>query len=146
MRPEGMIDGEFSNFELMKKLVAFFFCLQLLSGNAFAMELSKLPSAVQHYFQHEREGHPDLSFLDFLTEHYLDDTHTDEGDGHCHEKLPFKHCHDCCTHNAPVSAFITSDFVQAPGSMQADHVYSSLAYGYIPDGYITGIWQPPKLG
>lgn len=130
----------------MKKFIAFFFCLQILSGNAFAMELSKLPFVLQHYIEHEREENPDLSFAHFLAEHYGNDTHPKETKGHCHEKLPFKHCGDCCTHNAPSSAFITPDLALTIGSSQTDHVYCSDAYTYVPDGFTAGIWQPPRLG
>lgn len=130
----------------MKKAIALFFCLQILSGNAFAMELAKLPAMVQHYFEHERDEHPDLTFMDFLAEHYLGDAHQDEAGKHCDETLPFKHCNDCCTHSAPVSAFTTSDYAGSVFLFTTEYTYSCESYTYIPAGFVNGIWQPPKVG
>lgn len=129
----------------MKKVIAIVFCLQILSGNAFALELTKLPSLVQHYFEHEREEHPDLTFADFLVEHYMHD-HSDELEGHCDEKLPFKHCHDCCTHSSSVSAFVMSDYQLTVKSEISEFEYHNLYYTNIPAGYLNCIWQPPRVG
>ncbi len=47
------------------------------------MELMKLPFLFQHYFEHEKHDHPDLSFSEYLQEHYLNESHEDEEKGHC---------------------------------------------------------------
>lgn len=129
----------------MKKVIAIVFCLQILSGNAFAMELTKLPSMVQHYFEHEKEEHPDLSFIDFLIEHYVHE-HSDELGGHCDEKIPFKHCNDCCTHSSSVAAFTLPELSSEINSL----VYAQFNYPTAPTDFNSEvyvcIWQPPKVG
>ena len=136
---------KFSIFETMKKAIALFFCLQILSGNAFAMEFMKIPSMIQHYLEHEREDHPDLTFAAFLVEHYVSN-HSDESTGHCDEKLPFKHCNDCCTHTASFSSFVMPDGLISPGSEFSEHTYQLSTDADIPAGYLNGIWQPPRIG
>ena len=129
----------------MKKAIALFFCLQILSGNAFAGELMKLPAMIQHYFDHGREDHPDLTFTSFLWEHYMSD-HSDEAKSHCDEKLPFKHCSDCCTHTVSISSFEVPDALTCFGSAFSGYAYSVMASINIPAGYNGCIWQPPRIG
>lgn len=112
----------------------------------FAMEIMKLPLLVQHYFEHESEEHPDLGFGTFLWEHYMDDDHSDETKGHCDENLPFKHCHDCCTH---VVSAITCLMPENPIAIKyAEFVNSLPVFGEenFHSFYNCCIWQPPKLG
>ncbi len=130
----------------MKKAIALFFCLQILSGNAFAMEFAKLPFMVQHYFEHERAEHPDLSFFDFISEHYSDQHHEDEATGHCDEKMPFKHCNDCCTHSSSITTFLMPDGLSPLHYEISSLSYQVPVYSNAPVGYVGGIWQPPKVG
>lgn len=128
----------------MKKAIAIFFCLQILSGNTFPIELFKLPSLFHHYFEHERYEHPDLTFTAFLSEHYLGD-HADEAKGHCDEKLPFKHCNDCCTHNSSMSAFVVPDELISVSTEISEHEFIVSSYVTVRAGYLECIWQPPKV-
>lgn len=135
----------FHIFEVMKKAIALFFCLHILSGNAFSMELFKLPTMFQHYLEHERHEHPDLTFTAFLAEHYLS-SHSDEADGHCDEKLPFKHCSDCCTHSSSVSSFVVPEAVTSCSGDYSEVAFRLSTETDIPVGYLDCIWQPPRIG
>ncbi len=128
----------------MKKAIALFFCLQILSGNAFAMELLKMPVMIQHYFEHESTEHPDLSFSDFIAEHYSDDHHEDEATGHCDEKMPFKHCNDCCTHSTSISSFEVIEPVGSFPAQFSEYSFQLMSETDIPVSYLDCIWQPPK--
>lgn len=128
----------------MKKVIAIVFCLQILSGNAFAMEFAKLPAMFQHYFEHEQDEHPDLTFVDFLIEHYVDD-HSDELKGHCDEKIPFKHCDDCCTHSSSVVAFTLPELSSEINSLAYAQFNYPIALIDFNSEVYGCIWQPPKV-
>ncbi|TND07806.1 MAG: hypothetical protein FD123_2957 [Bacteroidetes bacterium] len=130
----------------MKKAIAIFFCLQILTGNTFAMEVAKLPFLVQHYLEHEQNDHPGIGFGTFLLEHYVDDDHADEEQGHCDEKLPFKHCHDCCAHQSSVAIFTLPDSVIQIKSALSAAIPQFSFYQSFTSSYHNGIWQPPKIG
>ncbi len=59
------------------------FALGALMPKSDMEELYKIPFLIEHYTQ----SHQNLNFLDFLAQHYQENTHTDQD----HEKLPFKH-------------------------------------------------------
>ncbi len=110
------------------------------------MEIMKLPFLVQHYFEHETEEHPDLGFGTYLWEHYVEDDHADEGKGHCDEKLPFKHCHDCCAHQPVLTVCTVPDNFTALQSFQIEKAGMILFDQHVTSSYHCCIWQPPKIG
>jgi hypothetical protein len=127
----------------VKRIVAVFLLMQILSANSFAMEIMRLPFLVQHYLEHEKQGQADSGFVAFLSGHYLEEDHADKG--HCHEKLPFKHCHDCCSHHLAQATYLVpeSDLAivcpdpSSPVCMSSEENFCSL--------YSGTIWQPPKI-
>lgn len=127
----------------MKKIALIFLSLQLMSGNMFAEEIAKLPLLIHHYFEHQKSESASLRFSDFLVEHYFED-HGKQEDG-SHEKLPFKHCHDCCTHQATSAAFTLPESVisvsHAPGILIIPSLVSLPYTLHVHNG----IWQPPKV-
>ena len=110
------------------------------------MEVMKLPFLVQHYFEHEKEDHPDLGFGTYLWEHYVDDDHEDEGKGHCDEKLPFKHCHDCCSHVAATITCLVPENSIAINYPCVGKEVNFISQDNFHSYYRCCIWQPPKLG
>jgi hypothetical protein len=126
-------------------MVLFLLCMQILSGNAFASEMAKLPFLIQHYFEHGQEEHPGLSFSDYLWEHYVAKSHDHKEKKHCDDKLPFKHCHDCCSHMAPLLILtLPEKSVMLPVlSFESTHVFEH-TNNFISSHY-DHIWQPPKL-
>ncbi|MCA0431214.1 MAG: hypothetical protein LCH32_12010 [Bacteroidetes bacterium] len=134
----------------MKKIIVIFLLLQIISNNAFAEELIKLPSLFQHYNHHKISHNKDLTFINFLKIHYSDinaDTHNtshDEDDKDCN--LPFKHCNDCCF-NIHIPLYgLTSNYVSAICNYI---IIQSFSYININENIsctdLCSIWQPPKL-
>jgi hypothetical protein len=118
----------------------------VLSGNTFGMEILKLPALVQHYTDHERDEHPDLGIMGFLWEHYVDDEHSDESDGHCcDEKLPFKHCSNCCTHHTAVVVFMLPEQPAPVAPLLVENIPASFPQDQFLSFYECCIWQPPQL-
>lgn len=128
----------------MKKALAILLCLQVLSGNTFATEIMKLPLMIQHYFEHESHEHPNLGFATYLWEHYVED-HVDE-EGHCDEKIPFKHCHDCCSHHVASAPCVMPE---TSAHLFVSNISSEISFVntvYFLSQYNGCIWQPPKIG
>ena len=135
----------------LKKLIAIFLLLQIVSNNAFAEELIKFPRLFTHFYHHAYEHKDTKDFFDFLHKHYSDhhqkDAHSkkyDDDDNDCN--LPFKHCGSCCVNiHAPVLAFASS-YLTADFNMT---VLKSSRYinenDRIESNDLCSIWQPPKL-
>jgi hypothetical protein len=129
----------------MKKGLLIFFCLQILSGNTFAMEIMKIPGLVHHYFEHESKDHPDESFYAFLSEHYFYNDHNEDSDGHCDDKLPFKHCNDCGHHSTVISLFLIPQKISFTVHEDQSEKENFSFYKESISIYNGHIWQPPKL-
>lgn len=141
----------FLKFKPLKRLIAIFLLLQIVSNNAFAEELVKMPTLFTHYYHHAQE-HKDIhNFWDYLHKHYSDHhhqdahlkDHDDDKDEDC--KLPFKHCGHCISVHAPAVGFL-------PSNLSADCVCFSWASSdfintddRIESLDLCTIWQPPKL-
>jgi hypothetical protein len=129
----------------MKKAISIFLCFQVITWNSFATEVMKLPFLVQHYIEHEKFEHPDLRFSSFLYEHYVEDNHKDESVGHCDEKMPFKHCHDCCSHIVTgVIGLISENSIMIIFSTSTKEMKFPSDEN-LKSYYHCCIWQPPKI-
>lgn len=135
----------------MKKVIAIFLLLQILSSNAFAEELIRMPRLFTHYYHHSQEHKDVKDFFDFLHKHYSDhhqkDEHSKSHDGDDNDcQLPFKHCGGCCLNaHTSVIGFI-------PSILNADYVYyhvKNTGFTAHNDRFesldICNIWQPPKI-
>lgn len=125
----------------MKKLLALFIALQLITNHEAFAEVVKLPFLFCHY----NETAANTSFIDFIKSHYADDHH--ENSDHEHGKLPFKHSHDGCSHHPSpiISVVIKTDdnYELKPAVFSVPKiVYSN---DEIASLFINTIWQPPKL-
>lgn len=139
-------------FTVLKKLIAIFLLLQVVSNNAFAEELIKLPSLFTHFYHHATE-HKDIDgFFDFLHKHYSDHhqddphagKHKDE-DKHCN--LPFKHCHDGAVNaHAPAPGFVPAYLTTAYNFILIKSVNYTSENDRILSNDLCSIWQPPRLG
>lgn len=125
----------------MKKVLAIFIILQLLTNHEAFAELIKIPFLFHHYSESEEKE----SFMHFLKDHYSSNSH--EESDHEHGKLPFKHSDDGCAHHplpniSPVTKTEDSYLLNITAfnknkyRLTNDNIYSS---------YIGTIWQPPKL-
>jgi hypothetical protein len=136
---------------MLKKIVAIFLLLQIVTNNAFAEELIKVPGLFTHYYHHSHEHKDTKGFFDFLHSHYSDhhendahlEKHSDE-DNDC--QLPFKHCGNCCLNiHSPAIGFI-------PSVLNTDYIYYQVKNtGFLIQNDriesldIKTIWQPPKI-
>lgn len=135
----------------LKKIIAIFLLLQIVTNNAFAEELIKMPRLFTHYYHHSSEHKDSKDFFDFLHKHYSDhhekDTHSkkhSDEDNDC--QLPFKHCGGCCLNiHSPAIGFV-------PTILNADYTYYQIKNtGFtahndrIESLDICNIWQPPKI-
>ena len=135
----------------MKKIVAILLLLQIVTNNAFAEEVIKMPRLFTHYYHHSHEHKDTKSFLDFLHKHYSDHqendkhskNHNDE-DNDC--ELPFKHCGRCCLniHTATIGFLPTLLNTDYPSiQIKNEDFYSE--NDRIESLELNSIWQPPKL-
>lgn len=130
----------------MKKVLAIFFCLQIITANSFAVEIMKTPFLIQHFLEHKTIAHSHLDFGAFLWGHYINDNHSDESEGPCKEKLPFKHCHDCCTHMSVVITYLipNNNIVINFKNISKEHNFTGKTTPH--SLYSCCIWKPPQIG
>lgn len=138
-------------FVSLKRIVAIFLLLQIVTNNAFAEELIKMPRLFTHYYHHSHDHKDTKDFFDFLHNHYANHhdndkhskNHSDE-DNDCN--LPFKHCGGCCLNvHSPAIGFV-------PNILNANYTcYQIKNTGFMPQDDrienldICTIWQPPKI-
>ena len=101
-------------------------------------QLMRLPVLFAHYQEHQSIT-VGISFLDYIVQHYLDESQPD----HRHEDLPFKHRHCEILHLvvAVVPNITPSSFTPfSPGDIPL--------VSYEPQLHLTSvsasIWQPPR--
>ncbi|MHB1279386.1 MAG: hypothetical protein ACYC1Q_13435 [Bacteroidia bacterium] len=127
----------------MKRFVAFFLLTQILTTNTFVVEFLRLPSLFQHYVEHCSETQTDLSFADYLSAHYLKGDHLKKD--HCDEKLPFKHCQDCCSHQMAQTFYLIPENKLV--ALSPDPIMPICGTSEQPfySSYSGSIFQPPKF-
>lgn len=136
----------------MKRVLAIFFLLQIISNNSFAEELVKMPWLFIHFYHHTYEHKDTNSFSEFLYNHYgerHDDIteHSSEHNGQDNDcRLPFKHCGDCCLmQHHYVNTFVIGNSPE--GFVYPDNqiVLHAIKNDTINSYCFSYIWQPPKL-
>lgn len=101
-------------------------------------QLFKIPSLVQHYFEHQ-SSEKKVTFLDFLLEHYADNKLQDAQ----HDDLPFKSHDDCQTHNIVVFPPSEVSIYTVSRSWYLNKLYS-FPTSFSSSSPLSSIWQPPK--
>lgn len=128
----------------MKRFMIISFLFIFLSTNTVFSELFKLPELIHHYIEHrESEKNVNLSFIDFLTEHYSENAHHTHKHNN-HEKLPFKTLDFHLTHVISIVPQTNNSFpiiVLVNLKLKKSFQYR---YGY-SNAYLENIWQPPRL-
>ncbi len=125
----------------MKKILALFIVIQLMTNHEAFAEMAKLPFLFCHY----NSTASDTSIIDFIKTHYTDDHH--ENSDHDHGKLPFKHSSDGCSHHpSPVISVV----IKAEGNYSLKPAVVSIpmvahSNDELSCLFISSIWQPPKL-
>lgn len=141
----------FTIFVALKKAIAIFLLLQVVTNNAFAEELIKLPGLITHFYHHTTEHNESGNFFDYLCDHYSDQQQKNNHRHGQHEEdkdceLPFKHCGSCCVNiHSPALGFVASYL-----STDCDMI-SIEAENFFPEEDdiqsldLNNIWQPPKI-
>lgn len=132
-------------------MTAILLLLQIVSNNAFAEELLKMPKLFTHFYHHSQEHRDGGNFLDYLQNHYSDhldkyahaETHSEE-DEDCN--LPFKHCGDCCmSAHVPVVGYTASYLVTDYNLYQTISFVFIYEDDRIESQDLSSVWQPPKI-
>lgn len=126
----------------MKRFVAIFLLLHLLSVNSFGVEVLRLPSLVHHFLEHEKEA-GNLSFAGYLVAHYIQGEHLETD--HSDENLPFKHNHDCCAHQSLVAIFLVPDENLKQLSLDPIAPVCISTEEHVTSSYCGSIFQPPRI-
>jgi hypothetical protein len=98
-----VIYQKIGTFASMKRFVLYLFIIQFATGHNPIVEVLRMSNLVEHYREHQAQK-ADISIVEFLQLHYLDEKHH-EADTQ-HENLPM-HCH--AEHFAS-SIFVIEDF------------------------------------
>ena len=123
----------------MKRILIWVLILQFATGHNMLAEVLRMPSLVEHYREHLQET-PELSFLAFLGEHYLNVQHRHQNDAHT--QLPLHCSHIALAESALPQALPFVMLSPLPelsnrSSLPTDHV--SLTSG----DYKSGLFRPP---
>lgn len=126
----------------MRKITLLLIVLAYLSSITEMHELLKATNLISHFLQH-RESDESLSFMDFLSLHYGDDSGHADSEEHG-GKLPFKsdHISIAWVNFMALPSFILSEEVVL---VIHDSVSPTAFYCSVPiSGRTNAIWQPPK--
>jgi len=135
----------------LKKLIAIFLLLQVLSNNAFAEAMLKMPKLVTHFYHHAREHKDTDNFMDYLQSHYsTNDNNEGHDKGHSDEdndcNLPFKHCNNCCVNvHVPALGSTASYLITDCNLLQSVSCSFISEDDRIQSQNLCSIWQPPKI-
>ena len=132
----------------LKKLIAISFLSIFLCAYTEIGQLLKLPTLIHHYLEHHNDKTDDeygISFIDFLKNHYNENSNHSDNAKHDHENLPFK-TNDCNYMNTVIALMQqkvfnlhTTTIISAKNiACYTEQHYTSKSFG--------SIWQPPKLG
>lgn len=127
----------------MKRLITLVFFISFtLTCTSFG-ELLKLPMLAHHYIEHIHDE-KQLTFAEFMAEHYEEQILHPNGKHQDHEKLPFKSLDHCDVHLVTISPEMGLS-VSKPSSflfVQEKINYISINYS---NSYLDRIWQPPRF-
>lgn len=134
----------------MRKIIAIFLLLQIVTNSVFAEELVKIPRLFTHYFHHAEEKRDVHDFIDFLQQHYSNHQNEMQGEQESYDdddcNLPFKHCGNCCVSvHMPIIGFISNNINSCFNYVQIINVGFVNENERIESLDICTIWQPPKL-
>ncbi|WP_343693677.1 hypothetical protein [Chitinophaga sp.] len=126
----------------MKRLISIGLLTVILLSSTEGIQLLKLPYIFKHFAQHHRQD-SHLSFLGFLAMHYL---HGSPHDSDYEEdmKLPFKRTDNCQLSQSAAYALPDQHIILTIPQGLPRRVYTFYHTPFIPAGYLSCIWQPPK--
>lgn len=104
-------------------------------------EIVKLPVLFQHFIEHKQVS-ADLSFLEYLSDHYNSAPHTDN-DEERDNQLPFKIIEVNSLSASAVPISICSILYKLPAEIIKENTFK-YREGFVPSPNCGKIWQPPK--
>lgn len=127
----------------LKRTLALFLILVIIFPGETTHAFTFVPEFIAHYEHHNAEHH-ELSFVDFIGEHF--------GVGH-HKDMHHHEQDDCPMHHDHVLVSLTfvlengTSFESAPETHLFPASKNPLPpYRFIFSEFHTAIWQPPKIG
>jgi hypothetical protein len=106
-------------------------------------QLMKLPILLDHFQEHKTQK-PNLSFLNFLFNHYLNEN-IKVDDFEKDKQLPFKSYEDCS--GSSMLGFLPNQIreltIKSPYTISKNLIIESEAC--FISSFLANIWQPPKL-
>ncbi len=130
----------------MKKCLAIFLSISILASampDRLVASMCSIGNLVMHFYDHRHEQE-NLSFIAFLSDHYLDHQHHDD-DHDNHADLPFHNHHDDC---CPVAQSV---FLLPYGENTAAEIIPTVTTNLNtrPQDchsimFAGDIWQPPR--
>lgn len=123
----------------MKRILVWVLVLQFATGHNMLAELARMPSLLDHLQTHRNES-PDLSFTDFLWQHYLHTSHTHSDNSHA--QLPLNGSHGIMAESVlpqPPEIGPCSLGTVSPGQAKIIATDETL----LPSGYASGLFRPP---
>ena len=130
-----------ATFEQLKKAVSYLLISSILIFQTELHELFKVPALIAHFIEHCQDE-KDLSFCEFLHEHYCHEhfkcSHAQEND---HE-LPFQ----CCDFTHLIITGVVSSPEQLSIPLFESHLTHVVSYAeQCVSKPEMDIWQPPRI-
>ena len=120
----------------MRRGVAIFFLVLLVSAQTPVGQLLKLPNLIEHFIKHQQQN--EVSFIAFLIDHYRPD-HNDT-DLPEDQQLPFKNI-----------TFYSIGYAVVPCAIKANAIIALVVDkkilftdSYTPQQHLGGIFHPPR--
>ncbi|MBW7870281.1 MAG: hypothetical protein H3C39_04385 [Flavobacteriia bacterium] len=127
----------------MKRFFVILFLSAYLVSTAGFSQVLKLPTLIEHYFDHKQKD-SELNFFDFLSMHYSSETehhHSDKKNPH--EKLPFQHMN-----NIASQVLILTETEESETDWNSTFVYRpkirAISDFFSENELSFSIWQPPR--
>jgi len=123
-------------------LLSFLFVLETVSPTANPTEFGHISDLWSHFEEHNQD-HPEITFFEFLSLHYLDSDHIKQQTP-SHQKLPFSKRLRHYTFLLQIVPDVIR--VYRTPSRSLVMTISAVIYngGYTP-AVATSVWQPPKI-
>ncbi len=127
----------------MNKLIAISLLIVFLCVNTELHQLLRLPVLIHHFLDHSNQE-PEISFVEFLNEHYSSNQKHSDNSHKDHDKLPFKTL-DCSNAHVALAFVNHSEFSIPTPTTFYDKISSSYYSVIYSSTVIRNIWQPPKI-
>lgn len=126
--------------KMVKKTFALFLILVISLPGETAHVFSFIPEFMSHY-NHHNEEHHELSFLDFVGEHFGDEH---DGEHHEQDKCPTNHDHGIVSLTFVVEKKTTFELVSENIIFFTERTPLPPYQTFFSE-FHSAIWQPPKL-